>query len=711
MMFINSIFLPKNHSEQTPPEGADLKSDNFSHLFSNVFRIIEDSQEESGPIKSEELTSESSSEIHDELLEKSLNSDNSTNLDIQNISMMVSSCFSKIHQEENRINTKDANENGIEKNFPKHFSLNKSEIITDIKQTQNILKSSLQDSSGKVEISLFANDKSTGIDLSIINSNELENGVAQQSTLNKEFEILIKNGNAIVPNTERPSLTENTIKSISSNSVDKNNSENTLSIKNIANNKEVPLRQESEAGIKTESKFKNNEVKQNNGSLILKDNLLNGDHATENLKMLNKTNEKSEVMANYKNVEKTNSSAAEKHYSHEGNALDELIKKTNVKQIDVTVQKITQTNKANIQKIQSQLQADLFINKELLTNKFSSELVNGKEKLNSTNNNNMKLNTEESLANENTKVDLMLRRVDSKIPSLEVITDENNNLNDSKKSIGENKNHKIVDESVKTKSNVDNNVWVKVSLEKTNLDNSKEIKNQLTQQNKITIDKDIDGEFEQKNFSGKESNSNNPKLPGVTSESSQNISQKISEGNQSTKSQLNLVSNIKPEISVENNQVKSAFSAETAKFVSHNAEMIEKIRVISSGEMIREIHKVFESGEKQSIVLRLVPKELGSVKIMLNTINNVLTAKVEVENETVGHIVRNNVDQLKQNLLQSGVNVGSINISYHNSEQKQHGFNNHKRKNSEYQQSTETEDIDETILAKKMGYNTYEYLA
>jgi flagellar hook-length control protein FliK len=86
---------------------------------------------------------------------------------------------------------------------------------------------------------------------------------------------------------------------------------------------------------------------------------------------------------------------------------------------------------------------------------------------------------------------------------------------------------------------------------------------------------------------------------------------------------------------------------------------------------------------------------------------------VEVENETVGHIViRNNVDQLKHNLMQSGVHVNSINISYHNSDQKQQGFNNQKRKNSRYcQKMNELEEVDESIVSKKMGYNTYEYLA
>jgi len=57
------------------------------------------------------------------------------------------------------------------------------------------------------------------------------------------------------------------------------------------------------------------------------------------------------------------------------------------------------------------------------------------------------------------------------------------------------------------------------------------------------------------------------------------------------------------------------------------------------------------------------------------------------------------------------VHVNSINISYHNSDQKQHGFNNQKRKNSGYLPENDIEEVDEAIVSKKMGYNTYEYLA
>jgi hypothetical protein len=61
--------------------------------------------------------------------------------------------------------------------------------------------------------------------------------------------------------------------------------------------------------------------------------------------------------------------------------------------------------------------------------------------------------------------------------------------------------------------------------------------------------------------------------------------------------------------------------------------------------------------------------------------------------------------------LQSGVHVNSISISYHSADQKQNGFNNQKRKNSSYMPNNDIEEVDETIITKKMGYNTYEFLA
>jgi len=334
--------------------------------------------------------------------------------------------------------------------------------------------------------------------------------------------------------------------------------------------------------------------------------------------------------------------------------------------------------------------------------------------------------TKNQAENKNIKVDFMQRRVYSQIPHLEVMVDETEvkSVKNSVLNIETNKqeNTQSIDEPVKSRQNqVEQNtknekqVWVKVSLEKHDNESVSEVRKSSNQQSKITIDvnsDDMKKDFEQNTSSEKESREYSKSKPQtVQVETSKNTEVKNVIQNQTTSTQQDLAAGLKPEIKTENNPFKSALHSEDTKFSSRAAEMVEKIKVISSGEMVREISKVFESGEKQSIILRLVPKELGSIKVMLDTIDNVLTAKVEVENETVGHIVRNNVEQLKQNLLQSGVHINSINISYHSSDQKQHGFNNQKRKNSGYLPENDIEEIDETIVSKKMGYNTYEYLA
>ena len=94
-----------------------------------------------------------------------------------------------------------------------------------------------------------------------------------------------------------------------------------------------------------------------------------------------------------------------------------------------------------------------------------------------------------------------------------------------------------------------------------------------------------------------------------------------------------------------------------------------------------------------------------------DSIDNVLSAKVEVQNESVGQMIKNNVEQLKQSLLQNGVHLNSINISYHNSEQKQSGFQNQKKKTPSFKLNDDIETVDESVITKRMGYNTYEYLA
>lgn len=329
----------------------------------------------------------------------------------------------------------------------------------------------------------------------------------------------------------------------------------------------------------------------------------------------------------------------------------------------------------------------------------------------------------------NVKIDFMQRRIYSQIPKLEVIADnaEVKNVN-STKSVDLNAESntteevQLLDEPIKSvlnpteaKPKNDKQVWVKVSLEKNDNEFVSEVRKSAHQQSKITIDantENVKKDFTPNSNSEKESRENpKQKQQTVSVEASQSSEQKPVVQNQTTTNQNETSLSVKPDLKTDHNGFKSELQNHETKYKSRQAEMVERVKVISSGEMVREVYKVLENGEKQSIVLKLVPKELGAIKVMLDTIDSVLTAKVEVENESVGTVIRNNVEQLKHNLAQNGVQVNSINISYHNSDQKQHGFNNQKRKNPAYIENSELEEVDETIVTKKMGYNTYEFLA
>ena len=326
--------------------------------------------------------------------------------------------------------------------------------------------------------------------------------------------------------------------------------------------------------------------------------------------------------------------------------------------------------------------------------------------------------------NKSVKIDFKERRVYSQIPKLEVIADDKSVKN---LDISQNKFDKAViettqlaDEPVKSvqksteaKPKDEKQVWVKVSVEKTEVENQHESK-RISSANRVELNKndDVKKDFSSSDNLQDEQKENQKQKPQTVSvESNQNSDTKSSVQTQSSTTQQDIVSSIKPEHKTEQAQFKSELHNENVKYNSRTAEMVEKVKIISSGEMVKEVYKVLENGEKQSVVLKLVPKELGAIKVMLDTIDNVLTAKVEVENESVGQVIRNNVEQLKHNLAQSGVHVNSINISYQSSEQKQHTFNNQKKKNPAYFQDKEIEELEETVVTKKMGYNTYEYLA
>ena len=170
-----------------------------------------------------------------------------------------------------------------------------------------------------------------------------------------------------------------------------------------------------------------------------------------------------------------------------------------------------------------------------------------------------------------------------------------------------------------------------------------------------------------------------------------------------------------PELKVSHQQVgldKDKAVAPKTNTVNDTTRYTEATKTIKSDEILKEISKFIEQGDKKSIVLKVVPEELGKVKVTVDMVDKMVHAKIEVENDNVKQIVQSQLDNLKSSLNQNGVQLNAINVSLSNSEQKSNKAFEPKKKQF---YADKTAKIDETAQQpakiKKMGYNTYDFIA
>jgi flagellar hook-length control protein FliK len=123
------------------------------------------------------------------------------------------------------------------------------------------------------------------------------------------------------------------------------------------------------------------------------------------------------------------------------------------------------------------------------------------------------------------------------------------------------------------------------------------------------------------------------------------------------------------------------------------------------------MNKILARPETQSMTFQVTPDELGKIKLVIDLIENHVSAKIEVESEQVRQIVQNNIEQLKSSIQSSGVQVSSLNVSLNYNEQKAGKNAFGKKKNSLNENNFEIEDAKEDNSRKKMGYSTVEFLA
>jgi flagellar hook-length control protein FliK len=155
---------------------------------------------------------------------------------------------------------------------------------------------------------------------------------------------------------------------------------------------------------------------------------------------------------------------------------------------------------------------------------------------------------------------------------------------------------------------------------------------------------------------------------------------------------------------------------EEASPVRTTAASTPIVKTVKIAEVMNEITQIIKGQDKHTVILKIEPENLGKVKIALEMSNSSLDAKIHVESEQVKAIVENNVKQLTQSLTQNGIQLNSLTVSLSTSEQKagrQPSFTTNKKKNSgsALDMDTEIENAEVKDINKKLGYNTYEYLA
>ena len=135
-------------------------------------------------------------------------------------------------------------------------------------------------------------------------------------------------------------------------------------------------------------------------------------------------------------------------------------------------------------------------------------------------------------------------------------------------------------------------------------------------------------------------------------------------------------------------------------------------KIIKTTEIVKEFSQFIKKKESTKLVLQLDPAKLGKVKITLDVVKDTIKAHIEVENNAAKQAVQTNMHELYSQLNKSGINLGTVNITLHeggNKEAKQ--FSNKRKNNNSLKSKEDFIEEEENQTARKLGYNTYEFLA
>lgn len=146
------------------------------------------------------------------------------------------------------------------------------------------------------------------------------------------------------------------------------------------------------------------------------------------------------------------------------------------------------------------------------------------------------------------------------------------------------------------------------------------------------------------------------------------------------------------------------------KIPDKSGQMSQPAKTINASDIAKEFTSIINQKDSKSVVLQLKPENLGKIKLSIDVTNNIVHARVEVENEAAKQMVQSNLDALKHSLNLSGLQLSTVDVSLSGGQQKSFKSYGPKKKFNYTGKNTKISEEPDTSASRNMGYNTYEYL-
>lgn len=154
---------------------------------------------------------------------------------------------------------------------------------------------------------------------------------------------------------------------------------------------------------------------------------------------------------------------------------------------------------------------------------------------------------------------------------------------------------------------------------------------------------------------------------------------------------------------------REAVHTASAKTAWDNDSSFTPLKTVKASEAMKEVQTMIETKSKDTMVFQLDPENMGKMKVVLTSVENMLRASIEVETEGARKALEGNMQQLLQKLESNGVQVQSVQITLQNNEQNKRQPHNH-NKRQQYQGADEQNASEQETAGRELGYNTVEYL-